>query len=142
MAFPGGRALQGGLLTMPTFGPALIIFLAAIYGLANAIAVLKIGQFFIGKSHCAEKGCTNPGHPLETRKGIGRVPYLGDLFYCPPCLAFWFGMAMSRFVVSPAIAGGLVGPWWQAMAIDGLIASGMIFLMHLTAERLGHGVDI
>jgi hypothetical protein len=142
VAFPGSRSLQGGMLTAMPFGPTLIIFLFAIYGLANAIAVLKIGQYFIGTSHCSEKDCKKEGHPKETRKGLGRVPYLGDLLYCPPCLAFWFGMAMSHFVVSPAAAGGLVGPWWQGMAIDGLIASGMIWILHLTAERLGHGVDM
>lgn len=142
VAFPGGRALQGGLQLMPTFWPTLIIFLFSIYGLANAIAVLKIGQFIFGQSHCTQKDCKNAGHPKETRKGLGMIPYLGDLFYCPPCLAFWFGMGLARLGVSPALGSGFMGPWWVAMMIDGLIASGVVWLLHLTAERLGHGVDV
>lgn len=128
-------------MTTAPFGIVLVIFIFAIYGLANAIAVLKIGRFFLGQSHCSKKDCQAPGHPKETRKGLGRIPYLGDLFYCPPCLAFWFGMGLSRFVLSPALSGG-VSNLWVAMVLDGLIASAVIYLLHLTAERLSHGLDI
>jgi hypothetical protein len=126
-------------VTMP-FGPTLIIFVFAIYGLANAIAVLKIGQYFIGTSHCSKKDCASLGHPKETRKGLGRIPYLGDMLYCPPCLSFWFGMAMSRFVVSPAST--VMAGSWVSMVVDGLIASAVSYLLHLTAERLGQGTDV
>jgi hypothetical protein len=118
----------------------LFIFLMAIYGLANAIAVLKIGQFIFGISHCRKEGCVASRHPRELRKFLGRVPYLGDLFYCPPCLAFWFGMGMSRFVVSPFAFVTDVA--WKATVMDGLLASGVVWLLHLFAERLGHGLDV
>lgn len=119
-------------------GVVLFIFLIAVYGFSNALAVLKIGQFIFGLSHCPEKPCARPGHPKELRKGLGRIPYLGELFYCPPCLAFWFGLAVSRLVVSPS--GFVIENAWAAMGMDGLMASGVIWLLHLIAERLGHNL--
>lgn len=109
---------------MPFLTAALFIF--SIYGLANAIAVLKIGRYFIGT--------------FENRKFLGRIPYVGDLFYCPPCLAFWIGMGVSRLGLSPAAF--VLGIWWKVMIVDGLFASGVIYLLHLVAERLGDGLDI
>jgi hypothetical protein len=107
-------------------GIALFVFLCAVFGLASAIAVLKFGRYFLGT--------------VKARKGIGRIPYVGDLFYCPPCLAFWIGMAMSKWVLSPSSA--VVPVWWQAMLCDGLMACGVVWLLHLLAERLGHGIDV
>jgi hypothetical protein len=102
----------------------ILLFLLAVYGLANAIAVLKIGRYFLGTE--------------DKRKGPGRLPYFGDLLYCPPCLAFWFGMACSAWFLSPA---SLVVPvWWKAMLLDGLAACAVAYLLHVLAERLGHGV--
>jgi hypothetical protein len=121
-------------------GVVLFIFLLAIYGLANAIAVLKIGQYVFGISHCRKENCTAPRHPKEFRKFLGRIPYLGDLFYCPPCLAFWFGMAVSRLVVSPFAF--VTDSALKATVMDGLLASGVIWILHLIAERLGHGLDV
>lgn len=121
-------------------GIVLFVFLGAIYGLANAIAVLKIGQLIFGFSHCPDKDCTKVGHPKELRKFLGRIPYLGDLFYCPPCLAFWFGMGISRLGISPSAFVTDVA--WTATVVDGLLASGIIWLLHLIAERLGHGLDL
>lgn len=105
---------------------ALALFLLAVYGFANAVAVLKIGRYLVGTA--------------GARKGVGRIPYLGDLFYCPPCLAFWIGMAFSVWMMSPA--SNFCPIWWKAMLIDGFAASGSIWLFHITAERLGHGLDI
>lgn len=109
-----------------------VLFIAAVYGLANAIAVLKIGRFIFGVGYCPTENCTAPGHPHELRKWIGRIPYLGDLFYCPPCLAFWIGMAMSAWIFSPAAP--FVKETWQYVLIDGLAASGVVWMLHLRAE--------
>lgn len=117
---------------------SLILFLFAVYGLSNAIAVLKIGQYIFGLGHCTEKDCKAPGHPREKRKFLGRIPYLGDLFYCPPCLAFWIGMAFSLAVFSPA--SQFTNVQWKAVITDGLAASGMIWLLHAWAMRTIEGI--
>lgn len=116
----GGSLLQGRL----TMG--LFIFTMSVYGLANAIAVLKIGRYFFGT--------------WKERKFIGRIPYVGDIVYCPPCLAFWIGMLISRACLSPSQQ--IVSNIHAAMVLDGLMASGIIYLIHLVAERLGHGLDV
>lgn len=121
-------------------GIVLFIFIMTVYGLANAIAVLKIGRYVFGISHCRETNCSHARHPKEYRKFLGRIPYLGDLFYCPPCLAFWFGMAFSLIVVSPSAFVTEVA--WKATMMDGLLSSGVVWLLHLTAERLGHNLDL
>lgn len=102
----------------------LALYLLAVYGLANAFT-LKIGIWIVGTQ--------------KERRGPGRIPYLGEVFYCPPCLSFWIGMACSRWFLSPASA--LVGVWWKAMLIDGLAACGTSWLLHVTAERLLGGLD-
>lgn len=124
----------------PPPGIVLLVFLGAVYGLSNAIAVLKFGQFIFGYAYCRKEGCTNARHPKEFRKFLGRIPYLGDLFYCPPCLAFWFGMAASGFGVSPS--SFVTDVAWKATVMDGLLASGVVWILHLIAERLGHGLDL
>lgn len=105
---------------------ALVVFLFATYGLANAIAVLKIGRYFLGT--------------FNERKGLGKIPYLGDLFYCPPCLAFWIGMGISIFALSPSAY--IMKNRIEGTVLDGLMASGAIWILHLVAERLGHKLDI
>ena len=117
-----------------------LIFVLAVYGLANAVAVLKIGRYFLGTSHCRKQECQALQHPLETRKFLGRVPYLGDLLYCPPCIGFWVGMAFSVWLFSAARP--FVEIWWKAMIVDGLAASGVAYLVHATAERLTHDLDM
>lgn len=103
-----------------------LIFVMAVYGLANAIAVLKIGRYFLGT--------------VSERKFLGKIPYLGDLFYCPPCLAFWIGLFVSSEVFSPA--SGFAAVKEYSMVVDGLSASATVYLLHMMAERLGHGLDI
>lgn len=117
----------------------LVLFSLAIYGLSNAIAVLKIGQFIFGKRLCKLHGCSGPRHPHCNRKFLARIPYVGDLFYCPPCLAFWLGMACSMWIISPA--SQIIQVPWKAMLLDGLGASGAIYIFHVIAERLGHGIE-
>jgi hypothetical protein len=125
VALAGGGPLQEWMLTMTQL-MSLVLFVLAVYGLANAIAVLKIGRFFIGT--CKE------------RKTLGRIPYVGAMFYCPPCLSFWIGMACSHWFFSPAQA--FVGSGWKAMVVDGLVACAAVYILHLVAERIGHGLDI
>lgn len=108
----------------------LIVFQLAVFGLATAIAVLKIGRYFLGVGYCLKEGCTAPGHPKELRKGLGKIPYFGDLLYCPPCLAFWIGMAASWWFVSPAAAVGL-DVKWKATLVDGLAACAVSWILHV-----------
>lgn len=104
----------------------LVVFVMAVYGLANAIAVLKFGKYFLGT--------------YSERKFLGKIPFLGDLFYCPPCLSFWIGMGFSWAFLSPSSEWVFV--WWKAMLVDGLLASAFAYLFHLTSERLGHNLGI
>lgn len=96
----------------------LLIFFLAVYGLANAIAVLKTR--------------------VIAEKLFGKIPVLKDLIKCPPCLAFWIGMAFSLTIFSPSIE-------WSpnrgsAMVVDGLACCGLTWLLHVTAERLAFGL--
>ncbi|HXX92245.1 MAG TPA: hypothetical protein VEN81_01345 [Planctomycetota bacterium] len=104
----------------------LILFLLAIYGLASALTVLKFGQYFFGT--------------YKERKFLGRVPFFGDIFYCPPCISFYLGMAASVFILSPS--RDLVPVWWKAMLLDGLAAVAFSYLAHAAAEKLTHGLDV
>lgn len=119
---------------------ALLVFLLSVYGLATAIAVLKIGQFFFGKERCSKAECAAPGHPFETRKFLGRIPYVGDLFYCPPCLSFWIGMGISAKVLSPAREVCQV--WWQAMFLDGLMACAVSWILFVITEKTAKDLDL
>jgi hypothetical protein len=151
----------------------LIIFLLTVYGLANAIAMLKIGCYFFGDPTdelVLENGTRIPwkrlldkGESLEIedckgrkfefkkldvgrvlrRKGLGRIPYLGDMFYCPACLSFWIGGAFSMLVMSPSIEivlarGG--GPW-TASVVDGLAACAVSSLLHAAYTKMLHGIE-
>lgn len=95
------------------------VFIFAVYGMANAIAVLKFG------------------HPIRT--AFGKVPVLSTLVKCPPCLSFWIGMAVSAFVLSPAAQICPAG--WRSILLDGLSASGLVWLIHVAAERTSFGLD-
>lgn len=147
----------------------LIVFLLAVYGLANAIAMLKIGCYFFGDPSDEieiENGTRIPwkilvdkGDSLEIedcrgqkrdlkkqdvrrvlrRKGLGRIPYVGEIFYCPACLSFWIGMAVSLWVLSPAAQ---VCPiWWKAMLLDGFGACAASWLLHVISMKMTHGVE-
>lgn len=119
---------------------ALFIFLMAVHGLATAISVLKIGKFIFGEGYCEEKDCPSSRHPHDRRKFLGRIPKLGDLFYCTACLSFWIGMAISWRVLSPARA--VCGVWWQAMVLDGLMACAFSWVLFLVAKKLEQGLDL
>lgn len=97
----------------------LLVFLLAVYGLANAL-LLKMGQWVLGTE--------------DGRRGPGRIPYVGDVFYCPPCASFWIGMACSVWIVSPAEQ--IVPVWWKAMLLDGLAASAASWVLHAATEAM------
>lgn len=143
----------------------LIIFLLAVYGLANAIAMLKIGCYFFGDptdevvlktgSKIPWKILSDKGNRLEVdgktellksdvrqvlrRKGLGRIPYVGEMFYCPACLSFWIGMTTSFWILSPAAQ--VVHVQWKAVLLDGFMACAASWLLHTIAMKLMHGVE-
>lgn len=119
---------------------ALFIFLMSVHGLATAIAVLKIGKHIFGEGYCPKEGCPSERHPYEHRKFLGRIPKVGDLFYCTPCLAFWIGMGASFGIMSPSRE--VCSIWWQAMVLDGLMACATSWLLFLVAKKLEHGLDL
>lgn len=143
----------------------LVVFVLAVYGLANAIAMLKIGVYFFGDpvdqivlkdgTKALWKALTKKSidfiefedtngairnvrrddvDRILSRKGLGRIPYLGDMFYCPACLSFWIGMATSAWIASPA--GQVCPVTWKAVLLDGLMACGASWLLHLAATRM------
>ena len=116
-----------------------ILFFLSVYGLANAIAVLKIGRYFLGSGTCYEKDCTALDHPLDKRRGLGTVPYLGDLLYCPPCLAFWIGLLFSLLLISPAST--VIDNRFRAALVDALAACAITYLAHVIMERTAKDVE-
>lgn len=102
---------------------SLIVFLLAVYGFANAIAVLKFG--------------------LPIRLAFTKIAFLRALVSCPPCLSFWAGMAISLLVMSPAMA--ICDPpraELKAALLDGLAASAFSYLTHVLMERAGKDLDL
>lgn len=97
----------------------LLIFVLAVYGLANGATVLKAR--------------------VLTRTVLGWIPIFGrGVSRCPACFAFWAGALLSLIALSPAAQ--VCSNRWVALVLDGLIASGCSWLLHVTQERLRHGV--
>jgi hypothetical protein len=130
MALAGGCALQNWVLHM------LVIFLLAVYGLANSIAVLKAGKMV--------------RNPLEALSdfwagSLWGLPwrFLTALVKCPPCLSFWIGIAGSWWVLSPSmdfiVAHGKEP--WVAAIVDGLAACGASWILHVAAMRMCIGIE-
>jgi hypothetical protein len=147
----------------------LVIFLLAVYGLANAIAMLKIGVYFFGDpvdelvlsggTRIAWRSLAETGSQIGIedqngrqvtfektdvkrilrRKFLGRIPYVGEMFYCPACLSFWIGMAASAWVISPAFQVCPVA--WKAVLLDGLMACATSWLLHAAAVRMTRGAE-
>jgi hypothetical protein len=146
----------------------LVVFLLAVYGLANAIAMLKIGMYFFGDpvdqvvlengTKISWKKLKDKGDYIEVkdskgrqwelkkldvqvlaRKGLGRIPYLGEMFYCPACLSFWIGMACSRWILSPAAQ--VCGASWKSVLLDGLAACAASWLLHTVSMKLTSGLE-
>lgn len=92
-----------------------LFFILAVFGAANAIAVLKIGEVIRGT-------CKEP-------KRLGRIPYFGKMFFCPACIGFWIALATSAWVFSPASL--ICAERWKSILVDGFLASGAIWLIHV-----------
>lgn len=99
---------------------AFLVFLMAVYGLSNAVAVLKFGAWI--------------------RTLTAGIPFLGSMIRCPTCLAFWVGMLISWKVMSPSLPFCAVK--WMAVVMDGLAASAFAYIVHVSMEKTGHGLDI
>lgn len=111
----------------------LIVLALAVYGLANAITVLKAGKPIRTLFEILEG--------TSKRTWVkGFWTFWKTLFSCPPCLSFWIGMAASYWVLS--ITKGLIAEWWMVILVDGLIVSATSWLLHLLAERMGYGLDL
>jgi hypothetical protein len=147
----------------------VVIFLLAVYGLANAIAMLKIGVYFFGdpedtvvlntgtKIHWKKLIDRGGGLDIKdlkgndwsirktdidrilARKGLGRIPYLGEMFYCPACLSFWIGMAASWWILSPAAQVCQAG--WKTTVLDGLMACAASWLLHVFSMKMMAGAE-
>lgn len=148
----------------------VVIFLLAVYGLANAIAMLKIGVYFFGDPEdkvILKDGTKTPWKTLTrksmdtlefesakgvirklrnddidrilARKGLGRIPYLGEMFYCPACLSFWIGMAASWWILSPAAQVCARG--WKTTLLDGLMACAASWLLHVFSLKMMAGAE-
>lgn len=103
----------------------------AVYGLANAIAVLKAGKPI--RSFFEFLVLTTRNSWLK-----GFWSFWKSLFSCPPCLSFWIGLAASYWVVS--LTDGLPREAWMVPILDGLILSATSYIYHVTMERLGYGI--
>lgn len=97
---------------------AFLIFLMACYGFANAVARLKAG--------------------LVVRAIAAPIPVVRFIVKCPACLAFWIGLAVSWWALSPA--GPFCDARWKAMLIDGFAACAFVYLADATAEKITQGV--
>lgn len=109
----------------------LVVVSLAVYGLANAIAVLKAGKPIRTFFEFLETSTRN-----SWLKAFWT--FWHTLFKCPTCLSFWIGMATSYWVLS--ITKGLITDGWMVVVADGLILSATSYLLHVTAERLGYGI--
>lgn len=111
----------------------LVVVALAVYGISNAIAVLKAG-------YPLRKFLETMEIQAKNKIAKGFWAFWRTLFKCPPCLSFWIGMAMSVWVIS--ITKGMVAEWWMVMILDGFILCATSWLLHVAAERLGHGLDV
>lgn len=99
----------------PSFAGYFSFFLS-VYGLANAIAVLKQGVIARGLSW------------------VIRLSLFRTMVKCPACVSFWIGAAFSGLIFSPSLS--IVGILWKSVLLDALGASAVSYLLHVTAERI------
>lgn len=71
-------------------------------------------------------------------------PQLGELFSCMICMPTWIGMGLSVFnsLLFPSVTLTPFNdyefsdmPWWIIMALDGFLASGIVWLIHTLQEH-------
>jgi hypothetical protein len=111
----------------------LLFWVVTIYGFATAVAVLHMGDVLVRT-------------PMAwLAKHLRVFQPLALLVKCPACLAFWTGLGLSLGDLSPM--RGLFGPEpfgtpYVLVVLDGFFALGTTWLLHVTAERLGLGVEL
>lgn len=113
---------------------AALWFVLASYGLANAIAVLKLGQPLRSLARKIPPSYVRIKKAKDgTQEEEPRSLWL-DLVGCPPCIGFWIGLALSWYAFSPASV--FVHRHLLASVVDGLVASAACYLLHGLAERI------
>lgn len=109
----------------------LVFFSIVVYGLATSIAVLHAGKVLV----------RDPLNWIAARIWI--LKPLAAVVCCPACLAFWIGLCLSAADISPI--HGLFGSRYAdvlSLSCDGFFALGSTWLLHVTAEKLGHGLEL
>ena len=111
------------------FGVAIFFWLLVVYGISNAIAVLKFGQLYI--------------HPWTDK-----IPVVRHAVRCVACASMWVGALTSWFLFSPASLVWLTVrvawpvlelpslPAWKACFVDGAVASAVSYLLWSITEWL------
>jgi hypothetical protein len=86
------------------------------------------------------------------RRFFGRWRFTGGLIVCPLCFGTWVGMLLSLAGFAPVrvLTAGLPfgfswlpmqpsWPWWAAILLDGGLASGIAWILHLLNGQLARG---
>ena len=98
---------------------AALFYLLAVYGAANAVAVLNFGKFYI--------------HPWATR-----IPVVRHIVKCVACSAAWIGVLVSLVFFSPTsltlTALSFHLPQWKTVLVDGAAASAVSYLLYSLTE--------
>lgn len=117
----------------------IFLFLLAEMGLSWSITVLAIG------APIRQLFDTLFGRPPKLIKGKGgkkkyveaELTKLQILVRCPACIGFWIALAISKGIYSPCLDSGLTGVIILASVLDGLVAVGVNWVMHVVLTRLG-----
>jgi len=100
---------------------ASVFYLFAVYGAANAVAVLNFGVFYI--------------HPWATR-----IPVVKHVVKCVACCSAWVGVLVSLVFYSPTsltlVALSIQLPQWKTVLVDGAAASAVSYLLYSLTEHL------
>lgn len=99
---------------------AALFYLLAVYGAANAVAVLNFGAYYI--------------HPWATR-----IPVVRHVVKCAACSAGWIGALVSFTFYSPsALALSALAihlPLWKTALVDAAAASAVSYLLYSLTEH-------
>lgn len=107
---------------------SMVMFFLAVYGLANAISILKVGRPI---RWLAER--VPPWYLVEKDGVTVRRSFATDLMSCPPCVSFWIGLAASFFIWSPA---SLWAKMPEAAFVDGLACTAITWILHVITDRV------
>lgn len=99
---------------------AALFYLLAVYGAANAVAVLNFGMFYV--------------HPWASR-----IPVVRHVVKCVACSAGWIGVLVSLVFFSPTmltlVALSIQLPSWKTALIDGAAASAISYVLYSLTEH-------